>query len=223
MDSFYVYVLIDPRNIEPIYVGRGKEGRMLEHWWHAVDSKIEYVKQNPTLKEKLITIADCGYQDVIYEIWFQSEDQDFIWWMESYVITFIGRGYLCNMTSGGERFGCDRAQWGLPSPDQVKALDAPYGLFIEGCKQRVREDKIRRQETRLKDEKRCLKVVPKPMQSPWTLSDPKSPKATDAPASSVVDAPKLPILADRKVKIRLKRPLPKDVLKRHPHWSKDSF
>jgi hypothetical protein len=78
---YYLYVLIDPRSGEPFYVGKGCGNRMYQH--------------RGLCKQML---SDCV---PIYEKWFESEDEDFIYFLEIFVIHFFGRALLTNRNDGG--------------------------------------------------------------------------------------------------------------------------
>ena len=85
---FYTYVLIDPRTYSPFYVGKGKHERIYQH---------ERYSHNDYLLRKINKIKSLGYK-IIYEKWFESEDEWFCFWMENYLIDYFGIDNLCNFT-----------------------------------------------------------------------------------------------------------------------------
>jgi hypothetical protein len=90
--TFYTYVLIDPRNNGPFYVGKGTKKRMYEH------SRFSH---NRYVREVIDSIGESGLK-VIHEKWFESDDSDLCLLMEISIISFIGRENLCNLTRGGQ-------------------------------------------------------------------------------------------------------------------------
>jgi hypothetical protein len=103
---YYTYVLIDPRNEQPFYVGKGIRNRMYNHG--------KKVTPNSYLYNKIQKIKSLGL-DIIYEKWFEG-DEEFCIWMEIYLISEFGKENLCNMTNGGEG-GLTSTSWkkGHPS------------------------------------------------------------------------------------------------------------
>ncbi len=57
--------------------------------------------QNAYVRSRVSEIKDAGLK-VIYEKWFESDDEQFCYWMEIYLIDYFGRELLCNLTPGGE-------------------------------------------------------------------------------------------------------------------------
>jgi group I intron endonuclease len=96
--TFYVYLLRDPRNFAPIYVGKGSNGRMHEHWKNMLIGK---PRGNPKLHNKLTSIFRAGYSAPIYEVLLQCEDEKACFLSERFFITTFGRETLCNLTDGG--------------------------------------------------------------------------------------------------------------------------
>jgi hypothetical protein len=95
---FYTYVLIDPRNGLPIYIGKGCRGRMYDHWKHMLSDR---PTRNNFLRRILKQMLGEGYTSPIYEKWFEG-DESFCEWMENYIIDYLGLKNLCNLTEGGE-------------------------------------------------------------------------------------------------------------------------
>jgi hypothetical protein len=100
MSTFYTYVIRDPRNMEPIYVGKGCNGRMHEHWNYMMNASAR--SNNPHLYRKLTAIFRAGYTAPIYERVLECEDEKSCFLMERFLIQTFGRKNLCNMTDGGE-------------------------------------------------------------------------------------------------------------------------
>lgn len=95
---YYVYELIDPRNNEPFYVGKGKNKRMYSH--------VQMVKRNkklsnPYLQNKINKILNEN-QDVKYKKIFSTNDEEIAYQKEMDRIAELGTDNLCNLTHGGE-------------------------------------------------------------------------------------------------------------------------
>jgi hypothetical protein len=95
---FFTYLLIDPRTNLPFYIGKGTKKRDLHHEWKVLKGK---AGNNPHLLNKIRKIKSLGF-DILYEKWFESDDEWFCYWMEAYLIDYFGRENLCNLTDGGE-------------------------------------------------------------------------------------------------------------------------
>jgi hypothetical protein len=101
--KFYVYILRDPRpgkNLQPIYVGKGKNARARDHWRRADDHK------NTFLRQILTKIKKLGLEPTI-EIVRHFEIEAEAFQLEIELIAKYGRrdldiGTLCNLTDGGE-------------------------------------------------------------------------------------------------------------------------
>jgi len=104
---YYTYLLVDPRNDLPFYVGKGKNKRMFEHEKYVKNyiknnGKISQLQkqQNPKLFYKLKSILsknlDIKYKKAIKDI---SEQKAF--GKEIELIKKIGLENLCNLTYGG--------------------------------------------------------------------------------------------------------------------------
>lgn len=99
MSLFYTYVIRDPRNFEPIYVGKGCNGRIFKHWENMLCGRpCKGVK----LYNKLTSIFRAGYDAPIYEKLLECEDEKACFLVERFFINSIGRENLCNATDGGE-------------------------------------------------------------------------------------------------------------------------
>lgn len=100
---YYVYVLIDPRNNKPFYVGKGKGDRVERHYynWSSID------KSNPYKFRKIKKLKELGYQPK-YKIVFESTNQSCVFQKEKELIAEWGRfgidkqGILTNVNPGGE-------------------------------------------------------------------------------------------------------------------------
>ncbi len=101
LPKFYVYALIDPRNGDTIYVGKGKVRRMYKHWRKHV-LRNETKPGSNKLGDKLRKIASEGYTDVLYEKLWEGDDEQMAFWFEISAIAIIGRDKLCNATNGGD-------------------------------------------------------------------------------------------------------------------------
>jgi hypothetical protein len=96
---YYTYVLRDPRDFEPIYVGKGYGKRIWSHWQHMLAGR---QGTNRKLYNKLTSIFQAGYSAPIYEKWLECADEKLCLWMERFLIKSIGRKDLCNLSDGGE-------------------------------------------------------------------------------------------------------------------------
>src|ERR1700732_3546345 len=89
---FCTYLLIDPRTDVPFYIGKGTQKRMYEH-----DAKTH----NWLVRNRIAEIKSLGLK-LIYEKWFEDDDEDYCYWAEIYLIEYFGQKNLCNLTPGGE-------------------------------------------------------------------------------------------------------------------------
>jgi hypothetical protein len=110
---FCTYLLVDPRDEIPFYVGKGIQKRMYAH-----DAK----SQNQYVRDRVSEIKSLGLK-LIYEKWFESDDEDFCYWMEIYIIDYFGLDSLCNMNLGG---------YGPPSGDLHPSKDPKFRAFMSG-------------------------------------------------------------------------------------------
>ena len=117
---YYVYVLIDPRNNQPFYVGKGKGKRVESHYynWESNDMC------NPHKTRKIKKLQKLEYQPK-YKIVFESFDVNLVYEEEKRLIAKWGRyrydegGILTNIRLGGEG-----------SPESCKPVKQ-YNLFGE--------------------------------------------------------------------------------------------
>jgi hypothetical protein len=96
---YYVYLIRDPRNLDPIYVGKGYDDRMFDHWSMMCRGACE----NPKLYNKLTKIFTSGFIEPVYEILFRSDNEKLAFAMEVFWIFVIGLENLCNLTGGGRQ------------------------------------------------------------------------------------------------------------------------
>jgi hypothetical protein len=107
---WYVYELIDPRNGEVFYVGKGKGNRIDDHEWEAKTGHPSY-KCN-----KIRSIWDDGHQIIkqkVAEFW----DEDAAYEHEEDRIVSIGLDNLTNITGGGRR---KLTPYTVPKKEKVK-------------------------------------------------------------------------------------------------------
>ena len=100
MNKYYTYLLIDPRDSQPFYVGKGTGRRMYEH------KRVRSRLSNYLLKEKICSILSAGY-DIIYDKVLINVDEQTAFLKEKELIQVYGRvntntGILCNLSDGGE-------------------------------------------------------------------------------------------------------------------------
>jgi hypothetical protein len=60
----------------------------------------EHNRHGRRVRARIVEIRAAGYK-VIYEKWFESEDENFCYWMEIFLIDYFDRKNLCNLTRGG--------------------------------------------------------------------------------------------------------------------------
>ena len=117
---YYVYVLIDPRNDQPFYVGKGKGKRVEAHYYNWASDRMD----NPYKSKKIEKLKKLGYQPK-YEIVFEHTDAKLVYEEEKRLIAKWGRhrydkgGILTNIRKGGEG-----------SPEACRAVKQ-YNLFGE--------------------------------------------------------------------------------------------
>lgn len=92
---FYVYLYTDPRNGNPIYVGKGSLNRYKEHLVYC---------RNKLLKTKIKAIRNAGLEPKV-DIVFETDDEMIAYDTEEFLIgsygLFIEGGLLCNISKGG--------------------------------------------------------------------------------------------------------------------------
>ena len=93
----YVYNLIDPRDGDVFYVGKGVGRRV---YWHQ-PAAFRGGHCNPKLQNKIRKIRSLGFQIPVEKI-FEHEEEWPCHVIEVMAIAFYGRGNLCNLTDGGE-------------------------------------------------------------------------------------------------------------------------
>lgn len=101
--TYYVYALIDPRNNQPFYIGKGKDDRVVRHYynWSSID------KSNPYKARKIKKLKELGYTPT-YKIIFESSEEQLAFEKEKQLIAKWGRfgyeqnGILTNVNPGGE-------------------------------------------------------------------------------------------------------------------------
>lgn len=102
MEKFYTYCLIDPRDCQPFYVGKGKGRRMYDHWKH----RNAKCCKNYRLKQKLKQLEQAGVRPVYSVVLENVTDAEALSKEMELVACFgrldIGTGILCNLTDGGE-------------------------------------------------------------------------------------------------------------------------
>jgi hypothetical protein len=100
---YYVYVLIDPRNNQPFYVGKGKGNRVESHYYNCAYNK----KINLHKSRKIEKLKKLGYKPK-YKIVFESSDVKLVFEEEKRLIAKWGRsgydedGILTNISLGGD-------------------------------------------------------------------------------------------------------------------------
>lgn len=109
MKKFYTYCLIDPRDCQPFYVGKGTGRRMYAHWSNRKRLS------NINLRLRLCELERTGYRP-LYSIVLDNASSEDAFNKECELIAKYGRvdegtGILCNMTCGGDgRVGWSQEQ-----------------------------------------------------------------------------------------------------------------
>ena len=99
--KYYAYVIIDPRNNTPIYVGKGCRGRMYHHKRNAVNPEFKH----RAVHRKIQEIINLGLKLKYQKIMCPTEQDAFD--KEIELIAEYGRldestGTLCNHSDGGD-------------------------------------------------------------------------------------------------------------------------
>jgi hypothetical protein len=101
LSLYYVYVLIDPCTNLPFYVGKGKNNRVITHYWNQSESI------NPHKVRKIKKLKKQGFKPK-WEIVFESADEKEVYNKEKELIAKWGRlhidkkGILTNISPGGK-------------------------------------------------------------------------------------------------------------------------
>jgi hypothetical protein len=93
--QYYVYLLIDPRNGKPFYVGKGHGNRVNQHLLGALETELDEVKKIKTIHE--IQRAGLEVDHVVLRHGLTEKEAFEI---ESALIDFIGMKNLTNLVSG---------------------------------------------------------------------------------------------------------------------------
>lgn len=98
---YYCYILIDPRNLEPIYVGKGHNNRCNSHFRKC----LKETHNNKKLENKVRKIyRETQLKPTIKKLTLQSYDENAILGLEKmFIWHYRNEGYnLCNLTDGGD-------------------------------------------------------------------------------------------------------------------------
>ena len=98
----YVYELIDPRNGEVFYIGKGCKNRLKDHVCHVKNEQLSYKKKNPHKYNKINSILEDGYNDIKYNKKFITEDENEAFDKEEKLISEYGLENLTNICPGGD-------------------------------------------------------------------------------------------------------------------------
>ncbi len=121
-NKYYVYELIDPRNNETIYIGKGHDRRIKHHIANARSNNIK-CNRNPYLYNKLKKILASGYSDVKYNKIEEDMDEITAYALEAAYIEYYRENYpnqICNISAGGIA-NSDHLK-GIPRPQYVKDI-----------------------------------------------------------------------------------------------------
>ena len=97
--KYYVYELIDPRDGNVFYVGKGKNNRMYRHYNSVKNNKIP--NNNKHLYNKIKQLIDNNLIPICNKI-YESDDENSCYIKEIEHILEIGIDNLCNLTYGGK-------------------------------------------------------------------------------------------------------------------------
>jgi hypothetical protein len=102
VNCYYTYIIIDPRNSQAFYVGKGKNRRMYDHWKHRNAKLCCNYQLRKTLKE----IEHAGLR-LVYAVPLCNVTEREALDKEIELVTKFGRldigtGILCNLTDGGD-------------------------------------------------------------------------------------------------------------------------
>jgi len=131
---YYVYELVDPRDNQPFYVGKGKGRRAETHLWEVPETRNTY-KEN-----KIQSIRRSGFEPEIRYVANNIEDNELAYSIESFLIKKYGRkgydkdGILTNI--------CENAK---PPNHKGKTYEEIYGT------DRATTEKQKRLETKRKN------------------------------------------------------------------------
>lgn len=117
VSRFYAYILVDPRNGIPFYIGKGTNNRHRQHVVEVAQG-LKYTANNPRKKAWVRDILDHGYEDVLYDI-HPCDSEQHAFDTEERLILEFGLENLTNITPGGDQ-----------GPYQGKAVDQ-YNLYGE--------------------------------------------------------------------------------------------
>jgi hypothetical protein len=104
MNKYYTYLLINPIDNTPIYIGKGCGRRYKRHISMARSNQKDCIK-NPHLYRKLQLILASGYNDIKYEFVGENMDEITALALEAAYIDWYGLNNLCNITRGGQADG----------------------------------------------------------------------------------------------------------------------
>lgn len=118
MSKYYTYALIDPRDSQPFYIGKGTQQRMYQHVYR------RKTLANYLLKRRITEIIKAGHEvqyrklvDSVGEEEALLEEQRAI---REYGRLDIGTGILCNLTNGGE---CGATSWSPQTRERKRQLE----------------------------------------------------------------------------------------------------
>ncbi len=136
----YVYILVDPRDNKPFYVGKGQGDRLFEHVKQKPEEKEK--ERYPDLKLDLIEEIEAAGEEVIHIIHRHGMDDKAALEVEAALIDIIDDGDLTNKVSGhGARRGPLTAQ-GIEdrySKETMKPKGGHRLLFIKIKESTIKE------------------------------------------------------------------------------------
>lgn len=135
----YVYLLIDPRDNTPFYVGKtfDPDNRIIGHIADGRKCRIIGNKTKPSIIKGIL--AD-GYEPVMRIIEVTTEkyvfEREFTWWQG-----FVKRGYnICNVVAYGRNYSAEKAN--LPDVEPHKLSRDDYSFMHKPVSELTSEDRL---------------------------------------------------------------------------------
>lgn len=173
-NTCYVYMILDPRTDEIIYIGKGKNKRYL---FHENIAKSDRVPINAKLNNKLKKILSMGLSP-IYEFPYINLSSENAYFIERYYIDSIGLLNLCNLKDGGNEHisfseeslmkmsKSQKARWSnMPEEEKEKwskhLSDMNMGHIVTEETKKILSEKSKRSYIEKYGEKRAKEIIDK--------------------------------------------------------------
>lgn len=140
MNKFYVYGLIDPRNAQPFYIGKGiikdNQGREFRRIKYHLSLVGSYNRLKNAVIKKLLKQGD----EIKFKIFAEKLSEQEAFALEIQLIKQFGRrdiktGILCNLTDGGEGVSGHKYsdEFKKKCSDRMKKYIQLHGVSFKGC------------------------------------------------------------------------------------------